>query len=190
MVGLGQQLYDPGTAVFGAILNKQDSVEDARKMLLDTIDNLVKEPPSKDEVDRARTRLLTGVDLQLRNSEQIGLTMSEWVSKGDWRLLFLNRDRLRKVTPEDVQRVAKAYLKSSNLTVAEFIPDPKPDRAEIPARPDVAAMLKDYKGDAAMAQGEAFDPSPANIEARVQRQHASFGDEAILAARSRRAAIR
>ena len=169
VVGLGQQLYDPGTAVLGAILNKQDSMEEARKILLDTIDNLVKEPPSKDEVDRARTRLMSNIDLQLRNSEQIGLTMSEWVSKGDWRLLFLNRDRLRKVTPEDVQRVAKAYLKTSNLTVAEFIPDAKPDRAEIPAKADIAAMLKDYKGDSAMTQGEAFDPSPANIEAREQR---------------------
>ena len=30
-------------------------------------------------------------------------------------------------------------------------------------------MLKDYKGDAAVAAGEAFDPSPGNIESRVQR---------------------
>jgi len=175
VVGLGMQLYDPGTVVFGAILNKQDSVEEAHRVLLDTIEGLVKEPPSMDEVDRARTKLLSSVDLQLRNSEQIGLTMSDWVSKGDWRLLFLNRDRLRKVTPADVQRVAKAYLKSSNLTIAEFIPDAKPDRAEIPPKADIAAMLKDYKGDAAMAQGEAFDPSPGNIEARVQRSKLPSG---------------
>jgi zinc protease len=169
VVVAGLQLNEPGAAVFGAILNKQDSVDQVRTILLETLDNLVKEPPSKEEVDRARTRLLTGVDLQLRNSEQIGLTMSEWVSRGDWRLLFLNRDRLRKVTPEDVQRVGSAYLKSSNLTLAEFIPDPRPNRAEIPPKADVAAMLKDYKGDAAMALGEAFDPSPANIEALVKR---------------------
>ena len=30
-------------------------------------------------------------------------------------------------------------------------------------------MLKDYKGRAAVEQGEAFDPSPANIESRTQR---------------------
>lgn len=180
VLGLGMQLHDPGTAVFGAILNKQDSVDDARKILLDTIANLAAQPPTKDEVDRARTRLLAAIDLQLRNSQQIGLTMSEWIAKGDWRLLFLNRDRLRNVTPEDVQRVAKAYLKTSNLTVAEFIPDPKPDRAEIPATPDVAAMLKDFKGDAAMAQGEAFDPSPANIESRVQRSKLASGMKLAL----------
>ncbi len=186
VAGLSRQLNDPGTAVFLAILNKQDSVEEARKILLDTIGNVVKEPPSKEEVDRARTRLLAGVDLQLRNSEQIGLTMSEWLSRGDWRLLFLNRDRLRKVTPEDVQRVATAYLKSSNLTVAEFIPDPKPDRAEIPAKADVAAMLKDYKGDAAMAAGEAFDPSPANIEALVKRSTLPSGMKISLLSKQTR----
>jgi zinc protease len=185
-VGLAQQLYDPGTAIFGAIVNKQDALEDARKAMLDTIGNLAKEPPSKDEVDRARTRLLSVIELQLRNSEQIGLTMSEWISKGDWRLLFLNRDRLRTVTAADVQRVAKAYLKTSNLTIAEFIPDPSPDRAEIPPKADVAAMLKDYKGDAAMAQGEAFEPSPANIEARVQRQKLASGMKIELLAKQTR----
>jgi zinc protease len=180
VIGQAMQLNDPGTALFGAIVNKQDSVEDAKKALLDTIGNIAKEPPSQDEVDRARTRLLSGVELQLRNSEQIGLTMSEWISKGDWRLLFLNRDRLRKVTAADVQRVAKAYLKTSNLTIGEFIPDASPDRAEIPPKPDVAAMLKDYKGDAAMAQGEAFEPSPANIEARTQRQKLASGMKVSL----------
>ena len=29
-------------------------------------------------------------------------------------------------------------------------------------------MLKDYKGDAAVASGEAFDPSPDNIDRRTQ----------------------
>ena len=38
-----------------------------------------------------------------------------------------------------------------------------------PATPDSPAVLKDYKGDAAVAAGEAFDPSPANIEKRTSR---------------------
>ena len=48
--------------------------------------------------------------------------MSEWIGMGDWRLLFLNRDRLRKTTVEDVQRVAAKYFKSSNRTVG--LPSP------------------------------------------------------------------
>ena len=88
---------------------------------------------------------------------------------GDWRLLFLHRDRLRTATVDDVRRVAAKYFKPSNRTVGLFIPTPQPDRAEIPPTPDVVAMLKDYKGGAVVAAGEAFDPSPANIESRTAR---------------------
>ncbi|MEO7144527.1 MAG: insulinase family protein, partial [Bryobacteraceae bacterium] len=163
------QLNEPGVLLVGAMLNKTDSLDDARKILFDTVDGVVKEPPSAEEVDRARTRQLKQLDLGLRDSERVGLFVSEWVAMGDWRLLFLDRDRLRKVTPEDVQRVAKAYLKRSNLTIGEFIPDAHPDRAVIPPETSVEAELKNYKGDAAMASGEAFDPSPANIDARTTR---------------------
>ena len=167
----GQELDldEPGVIMLGAILNKSDSIDEAREAMLRTVDGVIKEPPSKEEVDRARTRLLKQVDQTLRDSERVGLFISEYAAKGDWRLLFLDRDRLRKVTPAEVQRVAAAYLKASNRTIGEFIPDAKPDRAEIPGTTDLAAALKDYKGDAAMAAGEAFDSSPKNIESRVER---------------------
>ena len=92
-----------------------------------------------------------------------------YAGDGDWRAFFLTRDEVAKVTPDDVTRVAKAYLKSSNRTLGEFIPTTAPDRAEIPATPDPAARFKDYKGGAAIQQGEVFDPTPQNIEARVIR---------------------
>jgi zinc protease len=76
--------------------------------------------------------------------------------------------------------VAAGYLKSSNRTLGLFIPTPKPDRAEIPATPDVAAAVKDYKGDAAIAAGEAFDPSPSNIESRTTRADVAGGMKLAL----------
>jgi zinc protease len=163
------QMNEPGLMMFGAMLNKTDSLDAARKGMLDTIDGVLKEPPSKEEVDRARTRLLKDIDTSLRDSERIGLFLSEYLAVGDWRLLFLDRDRIRKATPEDVARVAKEYLKVSNRTIGEFIPDAKPERAEVASKSDVEAMLKGYKGDAAIENGEAFDPSPKNIEARTSR---------------------
>jgi zinc protease len=99
---------------------------------------------------------------------------------GDWRLLFVTRDRIKNVTPDDVLRVAKTYLKESNRTLAEFIPTSQPDRAEIPPTPDVTAMLKDFKGGEAIVAGEAFDPSPANIEKRVMRSRLPDGLKVVL----------
>ncbi len=163
------QLHDPGVAVFSARLRKEQSINDAEKTMLAVIDEVVKEPPSKEEVDRARKHLLKNIDLALNNSQRIGILLSEWQSMGDWRLMFIDRDRIQKVTPEDVARVAKIYLKTSNRTIGRYIPDAKPERAEIPAAPDVAALVKDYKGNAAVEQGEAFDASPANIDTRTVR---------------------
>jgi zinc protease len=167
--GMAMQMNEPGLIMFGSLLNKTDSVDEARKAMLDTIDGVIKEPPSTEEVDRARTRLLKQIDISLRDADRVGLFLSEYLAQGDWRLLFHDRDLLKKVTPADLQRVATAYLKTSNRTIGEFIPDAKPDRAAIPEKTDVASLLKDYKGDAAIVEGEAFDASPGNIESRVQR---------------------
>ncbi len=116
-----------------------------------------------------RQKAAKNFDETMANPQAFGVAISEAIALGDWRLFFLERDRYRKVTPADVQRVALAYLKRSNVTIGEFQPDPKPDRAPVPATIDVAAMVKDYKGDTAVAAGESFDPSPANLDARTQR---------------------
>ena len=188
VIGFDNQMNEPGTLIVGAILNQQQSLEDARKTILETIANVAKEPPSKEEVERAKAHQLKDIELQLRNSEQIGLFMSEWASMGDWRLMFLDRDRLKKVTPEDVQRVATAYLKTSNETLAQFVPDAHPDRSTIPPKVDLAATFKDYHGDAAMAAGEAFNPSPENIESRTVRSKLDSGMKVSLLSKKTRGA--
>ena len=45
--------------------------------MLDVIGAVAKEPPSKEEVDRAKTRLLKNIDLALSDSDQVGLFLSE-----------------------------------------------------------------------------------------------------------------
>ncbi|HKA36067.1 MAG TPA: pitrilysin family protein [Thermoanaerobaculia bacterium] len=162
-------LKEPGFLLFRAEVRQEQPLEETRTAMLETIDGAVANPPTREEVERARARILKNIELTLNSADRVGLQMSEWIGAGDWRLFFIHRDRIRKVTAEDVAKVAAAYLKPSNRTVGMFYPTPKPDRAEIPAPPDVAALVKDYKGDAAIAAGEAFDPSPATIESRVAR---------------------
>src|SRR5439155_23792870 len=125
---------------------------------------LVSEPPSKEEVERAKARILKQIDLSLTNSETVGIAVSDAAAGGDWRLLFHERDEIKQVTEQDVLRVAKTYLKESNRTLGVFVPTKNPDRTEVPATPDVAAVLKDFMGGEATAEGEVFDPTPANIE--------------------------
>jgi zinc protease len=174
------QAYDPGLLIAFASVRNEGNVSDVRDTLVQTVEDFTKTPPTNEEVDRERAALLKGKELTLDNSDRLGFALSEWIAKGDWRLFFLDRDRIRKVTPEDVQRVAAKYLVSSNRTVGTFIPTTSPVRAEISPRGDLAAMLKEYKGEAAVAQGEAFDPTPANIEARTERTTLPSGIELAL----------
>jgi zinc protease len=160
---------EPGIVYAGATVRRGDSLPAARAALLDTIDALDKTPPTPEEVERSRATFLKDIALTQDDTERIGLTLSEWIAGGDWRLYFLYRDRLRAVTPADVARVAATYLKPSNRTLGEFLPTDKPDRVTIPEAPAPATILAGYKGDPEVAKGEAFDPTPAHIESRTTR---------------------
>jgi zinc protease len=175
-----EEMHDPGFIQAVVRLRQDQSLDEAKQILLKTVENLAAEPPSKEEVQRAKDRILKNIELGLTNSEMVGLTLSESAAAGDWRLLFLERDDIKKVTEQDVLRVAKAYLKESNRTLGEFIPTKNPDRAEIPATPDPAARLKDYKGGELISKGETFDPTPQNIESRVIRTKLSSGVKVVM----------
>lgn len=187
--GFDFQWHDPTLAIFGAEVRQGDSLDAARDALLQTIEAIGSTPPTKEEVERARLQLLKNIELTLNSSDRVGLTLSEFIGAGDWRLFFLHRDRIRKVTPEEVTQVAARYFKPANRTLGLFIPTAKPDRAEIPATPDLAAALKDYKGEALVAAGEAFDPAPANIESRTIRSDAGGLKLALLPKKTRGAKV-
>ena len=178
--GFGLQGADAGLLMFGSQLRKDQSLAEAKSAMFATLEGVVKEPPSKEEVDRAKANLSKQIELMMTNSQQIAISLSELASMADWRMLFVSRDRLQKVTPEDVQRVAKAYLKDDNRTVGSFIPVDKPDRSEIPPPPDFTDLVTNYKGRAAMAEGEVFDPSPANIDSRTKRATLPNGMKLVM----------
>ncbi|MFT4032370.1 MAG: pitrilysin family protein [Siphonobacter sp.] len=167
--GYAFSLKEPGFVYFATELLKDKSIEDVRKTLLGTLDSVAIIAPTKEEVERAKAKLLKDYELYFKSSDRMGLAMSEFIATGDWRLSYLYRDKLEQVSPADVQRVAKYYFKPSNRTVGLFIPDPTPDRTEVPNAPDVASLVNGYKGREVVAQGEAFDPSPENIDSRSKR---------------------
>ncbi|TLU95018.1 M16 family metallopeptidase [Dyadobacter sediminis] len=167
--GYSFQLYDPGFVLFGAEVLKEKSIDEARQAFVATLDSAALVKPSAEDVERAKTTILKNWDLEFRNSERVGLSISEAIATGDWRLAFLFRDNIRKVTADDVYRVAQYYFKPSNRTLGTFVPEATPVRAEIPDAPKIEELVKNYKGEAVVAEGEAFDPSPMNVESRTTR---------------------
>ncbi|MEO8306017.1 MAG: pitrilysin family protein [Betaproteobacteria bacterium] len=162
-------LADPGDIIFWAQVSLGDSIDAARDALVATVEGIRANPVSDAEVDRVRAKALRRFDETFNDPQRLGVAISESIALGDWRLFFLQRDRWRKVSAADVQRVALDFLKPSNRTIGLFIPDAKPDRAPAPGTVDLAAMVKDYKGDPGVSAGESFDPTPGNLEVRTQR---------------------
>ncbi|MFD1255734.1 M16 family metallopeptidase [Mucilaginibacter terrae] len=165
--GYDYETADPGVAMFEVEVPKDKNLDEAKDILLSTVETFSAEKPTAQEVERIRNKQLKNIDLGLNSSENVGLNLSEYIAQGDWRLLFYQRDQLKNVTPGDVVRVADKYFKPSNRTMGIFVPTEKPDRTEVPATPDLAKMLKGYTGSQTIAQGEAFDASPANIQKRL-----------------------
>jgi zinc protease len=161
--------HDPGLMYQMAEVRKDDSLEVVRDTLLETIERVGEEGVTQEEVDRVRQQILKQRELQMSDSSQVAVDLSNWASQGDWRLFFLYRDRIEQVTPEQVQAAAAKYLRPNNRTVGMFIPTERADRIAVPPRPDVAAMVRDYEGREAVVEGEQFDPSPENIDARTTR---------------------
>jgi zinc protease len=173
-------MYDPGFVFFAATLGPVDPVPDARAALLATLEGVKARPITDAEVDRVRAKALKRFDDALADANRLGMELTEAIAAGDWRLFFLQRDRWRALKTADVQRVAETWLKPSNRTLGEFVPDASPDRVPAPPAVDVAAMVRDYKGSAAVSEGETLDPTPAALDARTERYTLANGMRVVL----------
>jgi zinc protease len=159
--------HDPG--LFSAMAQAEPAnLETVKDTLIHILESLHETPFTQAEVDKAKLRSKRNAELLQNNSQAMAQALSTASAHGDWRLLFLQRDRLQGVTAEDVNRVAKTYFQKANRTVGMYIPVEKPERLFIAAAPSLESQVKDYKGNQVTAAGEVFDPTPENLEARTK----------------------
>jgi zinc protease len=165
--GRSDNSHDPGLFFASASCapEKLDAVRDA---LVNTLESLGDVPFTDDEVNKAKVRNKRNAELLQSNSQAMAQALSSASSHGDWRLLFIQRDRIADVTAADVNRVAKAYFQKPNRTVGVYIPAKESTRLAVPNAPAIDLVVKDYKGGTVGAAGEAFDPSPANLDSRIK----------------------
>jgi zinc protease len=173
--GSSEGLHDPGTILFLAQVPLDKSLEKAESTMIETLENLVDSPITEEEVSRAKQKILNQRERAAARSDSLAISLSDWAAQGDWKLYFLYRDGIEKTTAAQVQVAAQKYLVRNNRTVGRFIPSDRSDRIQIPERPNVIDLVKDYKGREAISAGEQFDPSPSNIESRLIRGKLASG---------------
>ncbi len=178
--GYGRGMRDPGYASFGAQLDRAADPGPARDKLIGIVEGVRQDRLQDAELKRARTEMLNGFEKARLDVGSMLHALSDFAALGDWRLFFLHRERLAKVTLAEAQAAAERYFKPANRVLGEFVPTDSPERADIPATPSLDAALAGFRGGEALRQGEAFDPAPKNIEARVERRELSNGIRVAL----------
>ncbi len=162
--------HDPGLFMGLIQIPADASIEQVRADLIRIMEeDLVANPITDQEVERAKQQILKDRELEAANSDAIAVALSNWAAQGDWRLYFLYRDRIEGLTTEQVQAAAEKYFVRNNRTVGLYIPSDETQRIEIPPSPSVSSLLAEYKGREAIEHGETFEPTPTNIEARTER---------------------
>lgn len=178
--GFVPPLAEPGMLLVGADTQPGADPAPVGQQLAAVAEGFAQQPISAAELERARTRWLNRWDKMYGDPQQVGYTLSEAIAAGDWRLLFLIRDRVKAMDLATVQRVAAERLVPANRTQALYLPTEKPQRAPKPEAVDVAAQLKDFKPAAAAATVAAFDNHPLAIDKASQRLELPGGAKAVL----------
>lgn len=120
--GLPGQKY-PGLFIFYAMTAPGRTNQEVEKAIEEEIERLIKEPVSKEELDGVKRRARAGLLHQLDDNLTLGIQLASMQAlTGDWRNLFRELDKINAVTPEDIQRVAKATFTRTNKTVAYIEP--------------------------------------------------------------------
>ena len=84
-------------------------------------------------MNKAKVRAKRSAETAAIEQPDDGQALSSASSLGDWRLLFIQRDRIAAVTAADVNRVAKIYFQKPNRTVGVYIPARESTRLAVPA---------------------------------------------------------
>ena len=96
--------------------------EDLEASIREEIQKIQETPPGEAVMERLRNQIRAGDYRRLgQNFQLAGQLADSEATFGDWRTTFRLGQAVSEVTPEDVQRVARTYLKDVALTVATLV---------------------------------------------------------------------
>lgn len=162
--GEAQNLYDPSFTYFGLSVPKDKSLDSAKAAFLAAADHLPTVTITQEDLDRAKNSFRKSLTNVQNSTLDFSLWLADMIGAGDWRLFYIYRDRLEQLTLADVQACLKKYYLPSNRTVGVFIPDKSAERVIVPERPDVAAVVRGYKGRTVAAETGAWEATISNIK--------------------------
>ncbi|MDI6890717.1 MAG: pitrilysin family protein [Thermodesulfovibrionales bacterium] len=113
---------DPYLFFFFVTASPGRDIKDVEDALYTEIERIKKDPPSQEEVQKAKNQLESAFIMDQDSIFMQAMKYGTFEMLGDWRFIDRYLEGIRRVTPEDVVRVAKKYLKEENRTVGILIP--------------------------------------------------------------------
>ncbi len=159
---------EPGFLYINVDVPSDKDADEVEAILKKTLEDLKTNPVTEEEVTRAKANLAKSYDQDFRNSSFIGRRISEYIGAGDWRLVFITRDRVAEANVEQVNEIAGKYIIPTNRTMGRFMPNKSPERVSIPHTEGLAELVGNYKGKEDLGTGEAFDVAYDNIQSRLE----------------------
>jgi zinc protease len=111
------------------------SAEQLEKALLAEIEAIQKAPPAQDELDRARSQVEAAFVFAQDSMFYRGMLLGTYEIAGGWRQIDDFLPAIDKVTPEQVQEVARKYLTPQNRTTGVLVPLPTDESAPLERMP-------------------------------------------------------
>lgn len=113
----------PTMLLFYAQTAPNVSLEQVETAFRQEIDRLKTEPVSEKELERVKNQVRAGILQSLDSNLGMAKLLAEYeVKTGDWRNIFQQIDAIEKVTPKDIQRVAKETFTPENRTIGRLVP--------------------------------------------------------------------
>ena len=116
---------DPFVFLTGATAAQGKKIEDVERALLEEIGKVKTIPPSSQEMQRAKNQVEASFVMQQDSIYMQARTIGTFEMTVGWKFIDIYLDGVRRVTAEDVQRVAQKYLIDEQKTTGILIPAPK-----------------------------------------------------------------
>ena len=118
----------PGLFISFVVPNQDVDMEEIEQTLREEYQRVIDEGVTQEELDRVRTNARANLVRGLTSNQGIAQRLAfAHVNGGSWKTAFTDLDRLNDLTPEDIQRVAKTYIKTSSRTVGMIVNVPDED---------------------------------------------------------------
>jgi len=115
----------PGMLLLDGVPANGHDVKSLEAALRAEVERMKTERVTQAELDRVKAQLVAEQVYELDSVYYQAMQIGTLETVGlDWRLLDEYVDRVKAITPEQVQAVAKKYLIDDHLTVAELVPLP------------------------------------------------------------------